>query len=48
MRAAPWAISDSLLTYDGRLYIPPALPLLQEIVAAVHDDGHEGVQRTLH
>jgi len=47
-RAAPWALSDGLVTYDGRLYIPPASPLLQEIVAAVHDDGHEGVQRTLH
>jgi hypothetical protein len=47
-RAAPWAISDGLVTYDGRLYIPLASPLLQEIVAAVHDDGHEGVQHTLH
>lgn len=34
--------------FDGRLYIPPTSPLLQEIVAAVHNDGHEGVQRTLH
>ncbi len=47
-RAAPWAITDGLITYDGRLYIPPTSPLLPEIVAAVHDDGHEGVQRTLH
>ena len=37
-----------MVLYDGRLYIPPTSPLLQEIVAAVHDDGHEGVQRTLH
>jgi hypothetical protein len=27
-RAALWAISDGLITYDGRLYIPPASPLL--------------------
>jgi hypothetical protein len=47
-RDAPWAVADSMVTYYGRLYIPPALPLLQEIVAAVHDDGHEGVHRTLH
>jgi hypothetical protein len=40
--------ADGMVTYDGRLYIPPASPLLQEIVAAVHDDGHEGVHRTLH
>jgi hypothetical protein len=47
-RAAPWALTDDLVTYDGRLYVPPASPLLQELVAAVHEDGHEGVQRTLH
>jgi hypothetical protein len=47
-RAAPWALADGLVTYDGRLYIPPASLLLQEIVSAIHDDGHEGVQRTLH
>jgi hypothetical protein len=47
-RDAPWAVADGMVTYEGRLYIPPAWPLLQEIVAAVHDDGHEGVHRTLH
>jgi transposase InsO family protein len=47
-RAAPWAIVDNLVTYDGRIYIPPASQLLHELLAAVHDDGHEGVQRTLH
>jgi hypothetical protein len=47
-RGAPWAIVDGLLTYDGRLFVPPSSPLLQEILAAVHGDGHEGVQRTLH
>jgi hypothetical protein len=47
-RAAPWAVITDMVTYDGRLYIPPASPLLQEIVVAVHDDGHEGVHRTLH
>jgi len=47
-RAAPWAVQDGLVTYDGRLYIAPSSPLLLEIVAAIHEDGHEGVQRTLH
>ena len=47
-RAAPWALVDGMLTYDGRLYIPPTSPLLQEVVAAVHNDGHEGIHRTLH
>jgi len=45
---APWALVDRLVTYDVQLYVPPASPLLPEILAAVHDDGHEGVQRTLH
>lgn len=47
-RPAPWSIIDGLVTYFGRLYIAPSSPLLAEIVAAVHEDGHEGVQRTLH
>ena len=47
-RTAPWALTDGMITFTERLYIPPSSPLLQEIVAAIHDDGHEGVQRTLH
>jgi hypothetical protein len=31
-----------------RLYIPADFPLLQEIVGAIHEDGHEGVKRTFH
>ena len=37
-----------MVAFDGRLYIPSASPLLQEILAAVHNDGHEGIHRTLH
>ena len=48
IRTAPWAIVDGMLQYAGRLYIPPASPLLHEILEAVHAEGHEGVQRTLH
>lgn len=36
-----------MVLYDRRLYIPPSSPLLQEVVATVHEDGHEGVQCTL-
>ena len=37
-----------MVSYDGRLYIPASSTLLQDIMAAVHDDGHEGIHRTLH
>jgi hypothetical protein len=47
-RAAPWTLVDGMVAYEGRLFIPSASHLLREIVAAVHDDGHEGVHRTLH
>ena len=47
-RGAPWALTDDLVTYDGRLYVPPVSPLLAELLVAVHEDDHEGVQRTLH
>ncbi|CAA0831880.1 Unknown protein [Striga hermonthica] len=44
-KGAPWAIKDGMVLYSGRLYLPSASPLLLEIMAAIHDDGHEGVQR---
>jgi hypothetical protein len=47
-RSAPWALRDGMVMFDSRLYIPPSSPLLHEILAAIHSDGHEGVQRTLH
>jgi hypothetical protein len=47
-RTTPWSLVADMVTFEGRLYIPSASPLLQEIVAAVHNDGHEGVHRTLH
>jgi hypothetical protein len=37
-----------MVTYRGRLYIPPTSPLPQEIMEAVLEDGHEGVHLTLH
>jgi hypothetical protein len=47
-RTAPWALVDGMVAFEGCLYIPPVSPLLQEILAAVHNDGHEGIHRTLH
>ena len=47
-RGMPWSVVDDMVQYSGRLYIPLGSPLLQELVLAVHEDGHEGVQRTLH
>ena len=47
-RSAPWSLVDGMVHFGSRLYIPPASPLLQEILGAIHADGHEGVQRTLH
>jgi hypothetical protein len=47
-RRAPWAVIDDMVHYAGRLYVPPGSALLQELLAAVHEEGHEGVQRTMH
>jgi hypothetical protein len=37
-----------MVAFSGHLYIPPTSPLLQELLSAVHEDGNEGVQRTVH
>jgi hypothetical protein len=47
-KGLPWAVIDGMVQYGGRLHIPSASPLVPEIMATVHEDGHEGVQRTLH
>ena len=47
-QGTPWSVIDNMVAYNSRLYIPPGAPLLLELVAAIHEDGHEGVQRTLH
>jgi hypothetical protein len=46
--AAPWTLVDGLVLYQNRIYIPANFPFLPVILAAVHDDNHEGIQRTLH
>jgi hypothetical protein len=47
MLGEPWALTDVLLTFRRRVYLPPSSPLLSTLIAATHDNGHEGVQRTL-
>ena len=37
-----------MVTFDAKLYVPPYLPLLHELMAYIHNDGHGGIQRTLH
>jgi hypothetical protein len=39
---------DGMVAFEGHLYIPPVSSLLQEIMVAVHNDGHEGIHHTLH
>ena len=38
---------DGMVTFDSRLYIPPTLTRLPEIMIAMHEDSHEGVQHTV-
>jgi hypothetical protein len=47
-RAMPWALVDGLVTLDAKLYVPPSSMLLQDLVFDIHNDGHKGIQRTLH
>jgi hypothetical protein len=46
--AGPWTVADGLVLLQQRIYIPAHFPFLPAILAAVHDDNHEGIQRTLH
>jgi hypothetical protein len=43
-----WRVVDGFVTFNNRLFVPAEFPLLSDILAAAHDDYHEGVQRTLH
>lgn len=47
-RGAPWTVTDGFVTYKRRIYVPPGSPWLSTIVAAAHEEGHEGIQKTLH
>lgn len=47
-RDMPRSIIDVMVAFQTRFYLPPASPLLQEIIAAVQDDRHLGVRHRLH
>jgi hypothetical protein len=47
-RTAPWALVDGMVTFNTKLYVPPSSTLLHDLVADIHNDKHEGIQRTLH
>ncbi|KAB5541338.1 hypothetical protein DKX38_014312 [Salix brachista] len=44
----PWEYKDGLIFFKGRVYLQDTSPLVQSIIAAIHDGGHEGYQKTLH
>jgi hypothetical protein len=52
IQARKWARAivhvDSLVAFDTKLYIVPTSLLLHELKSSIHDDGHEGIQHTLH
>jgi hypothetical protein len=33
------SLVDGIVAFKDRLYVPPASPLLHELVTAIHDDG---------
>ena len=48
--SAEWAEADGLLTFQGKVYIPDAHDLRQQIMAQHHDSqvtGHPGRWKTL-
>lgn len=42
-----WAVRDGLLLYKNRVYLLPTSPLVPEIVSAIHNSTHEGIQEIL-
>ena len=46
--AVGWSEVDGLLVFHGKVFLPNASALWQETLAAAHDGGHEGVQKSLH
>jgi hypothetical protein len=43
-----WSLVDGLVLHDGRVFVPESSALWPQILAAAHDAGHEGIQKTLH
>lgn len=46
-KPSQWAVTDGLITYNGRIFVSSSSPLLLVILELAHDVGHEGTQKTL-
>ncbi|KAF2309056.1 hypothetical protein GH714_000293 [Hevea brasiliensis] len=46
--ASKWVFRDGLLFYNNRVYLPPNSPSIQLVVSALHNQSHEGYQKTLY
>jgi hypothetical protein len=42
-----WAETDGLLTFNGRVYLPPSSPMVATVLEVAHNTSHEGVQKTV-
>jgi len=38
-----WSSVNGLLLHKGRVFVPDTSPLASNIVATIHDNGHEGI-----
>lgn len=43
-----WEYKDGLIFFKHRVYLQHTSPLVQSIIAALHEGSHEGYQKTLH
>jgi hypothetical protein len=43
-----WTEADGVLLFQGKVFIPDASAVWTEILAAVHNYGHEGIEKTVH
>ena len=44
---ASWTIHEGLILHDGRVFVPAAFPLLDDVLQLAHTGAHKGIQKTL-
>jgi hypothetical protein len=44
-RGKLWATTDGLITMTSHVYLPPSSPYVQQVLAAAHGAGQEGVEQ---
>ena len=42
-----WTVREGLILHDGRVFLPAASPLLDDVLQLAHTGAHEGIQKTL-